>query len=158
MPESEIEDVYFFCNSFQYGSTLLQLPISSATKHPLSIIRSYRNFPLGQSSNSPFGICIAMHHLLRSILALLDLASMIVAISPLTQDTPRYSYNMTWPSPSISTIQQELGRRLSKKALIYFPGSPGYINDTARWAANTESNFSVVVVPGIDRDVAATVC
>ena len=59
--------------------------------------------------------------------------------------------------PSISTIQQELGRRLSKGALLYFPNSPGYINVPTRWAAESESNFSVVVVPAIDLDVAATV-
>lgn len=59
--------------------------------------------------------------------------------------------------PSISTLQQEPGRRLSKYASLYFPNISGYINDTERWAAETKSNFSVIVVPAIDRDVAATV-
>ena len=87
--------------------------------------------------------------------ALLNLVSIIAAIPSLSGYI--HSENFTWLSPSIPNIQQELGRRLSKNASIYFPGSPSYTNDTAKWAANTQSNFSVVVVPGIDRDVAATV-
>lgn len=92
---------------------------------------------------------------LRAILALLNLVRIIVAIPSLIGHTR--SDNFTHQPPNISTIQQELGRHLSKDASIYFPGSPGYINDTERWAPNTASNFSLVVVPAIDRDVAATV-
>ena len=96
-----------------------------------------------------------MHISLRLTLALLNLVSIIAAIPSLIGHI--HSGNFTWLSPSIPNIQQELGRRLSKNASIYFPGSPSYTDDTAKWAANTQSNFSVVVVPGIDRDVAATV-
>ena len=96
-----------------------------------------------------------MHISLRIISALLSLVSIIAATPSLIGHIR--SENFTWLSPSIPNIQQELGRRLSKNASIYFPGSPSYINDTARWAANTVSSFSIVVVPGIDRDVAATV-
>ena len=92
---------------------------------------------------------------LRVILALLSLIPIITAIPSFIGHTRSDSF--TRLSPNISTVQQELGRRLSKNASIYFPGSPGYISDTERWAPNTESNFSLVVVPAIDRDVAATV-
>ena len=89
------------------------------------------------------------------ILVLLPLVPSISAIPSLTQYIR--TDNFTWLSPSDSTIQQELGRHLSKNASIYFPGSPTFLNDTQKWAANTESNFSAVVVPATDRDVAATV-
>lgn len=92
---------------------------------------------------------------LRVFLAILNLVPILVAIPSPIGYTP--SDNFTHLSPNISTIQQELGRHLSKGASIYFPGSSSYINDTERWAPNTESNFSLVVVPAIDRDVAATV-
>ena len=92
---------------------------------------------------------------LRNILAIVNLLLIIAAIpSPIgllvvivLLDCHR----------AYATIQQELGRRLSKYASIYFPGSHGCINDTKKWAANTKSNFSVIVVPAIDQDVAATV-
>ena len=96
-----------------------------------------------------------MRILLGPVLALLNLFLVIAAIPSISGHIR--SENFTWLAPSIPNVQQELGRRLSKNASIYFPGSPSYINDTAKWAANTASNFSVVVVPGIDRDVAATV-
>ena len=96
-----------------------------------------------------------MHIHLPFISILLNLGPIAAAI--LSSVRQARDDNSTRLQPNISTIQQELGRRLSKNASLYFPGSPGYINDTDRWAANTESNFSVVVVPGIDRDVAVTV-
>ncbi|KAG8526291.1 uncharacterized protein KY384_000284 [Bacidia gigantensis] len=34
---------------------------------------------------------------------------------------------------------------------------PDFSNLTERWAANSNSNFSVVVVPAVDKDVVATV-
>ena len=95
-----------------------------------------------------------MYVSLQTISALLNLAPIIAAVPSFIGHTHD---NFTRLPPSISTVQQELGRRLSRNASIYFPGSPGYINDTERWAPNTESNFSFVVVPGIDRDVVATV-
>lgn len=87
--------------------------------------------------------------------ALPNLVSFIAAIPSLSGHI--HSKNSSRLSPSIPNFHQELGRRLSKNASIYFPGSPSYIDDTAKWAANTESNFSVVVVPGMDQDVASTV-
>lgn len=96
-----------------------------------------------------------MHISLQVIPALLNLLPLIAAIPSSLGHTRRD--DITALPLSVSTIQQELGRRLSKDALLYFPNSPGYINDTTRWAAQTDSNFSVVMVPAIDRDVAATV-
>lgn len=97
-----------------------------------------------------------MHTSLQVIVTLLDLVPLIAAIPSFIGHTR--SDNFTRLPPSVSTYQQELGPRLSKNATLYFPNSPGYINDTERWAANTKSNFSVVVVPGTAQDVAATVC
>lgn len=96
-----------------------------------------------------------MHTSLQVIVTLLDLVPLIAAIPSFIGHTR--SDNFTRLPPSVSTYQQELGPRLSKNATLYFPNSPGYINDTERWAANTKSNFSVVVVPGTAQDVAATV-
>lgn len=96
-----------------------------------------------------------MHIPLQLITVLLNLGP--IAATILSSVRKARNDDFTQLQPNMSTIQQELGRRLSKNASLYFPGSPGYINDTDRWAANTESNFSVVVVPGIDRDVAVTV-
>ena len=58
--------------------------------------------------------------------------------------------------PSKSIIQLGLGPRLSSEASIYFPNSPEFADYTERWSASTMSDFAVVVVPAIDRDVAET--
>ena len=97
-----------------------------------------------------------MHISLSVISAILNLNPIILAI-PSSIKYTRHN-NFTQLPPSILTIQQELGRRLSRNDTLYFPGSLGYIDDTERWAPNTESNFSVVVVPGTAKDVATTVC
>ena len=60
-------------------------------------------------------------------------------------------------SPRSSTVQLELGPLLSKNASIYFPNSAQFANLTQRWSAAVDPNFAVVVVPGIAKDVAATV-
>ena len=96
-----------------------------------------------------------MHVSLQFIPTFFNLLPLIAAIPSSIRHARRD--DITALPLSMSTIQQELGRRLSKDALLYFPNSPGYINDTTRWAAETQSNFSVVMVPAIDRDVAATV-
>ena len=84
---------------------------------------------------------------LQVMLGLFSLVPIIAAIPS----------SITYTLPNISTIQQQLGPHLSKNASLFFPGSTGYVSDTERWASNTESDFSVVVVPGTDKDVAATV-
>ncbi len=60
-------------------------------------------------------------------------------------------------SPRSSTVQLELGPLLSENASIYFPNSAQFANLTQRWSAAVDPNFAVVVVPGIAKDVAATV-
>ena len=59
--------------------------------------------------------------------------------------------------PRSSTLELELGPLLSKNASIYFPNSAQFANLTQRWSAAVDATFSVVVVPGIAKDVAATV-
>ena len=64
-------------------------------------------------------------------------------------------------SPSVSStiflVQSQLGPRLSNHATLYFPTSANYANLTERWSLSTKSDFAVVMVPGVDNDVAATV-
>ena len=60
-------------------------------------------------------------------------------------------------SPRSSTVQLELGALLSNNASIYFPNSAQFANLTQRWSAAVDPNFAVVVVPGIAKDIAATV-
>ena len=96
-----------------------------------------------------------MYVSLQIILALLNFMVIIAAI-PSSFRHARQD-NFTWLPPNMSTVQQELGHRLSKNASIYFPGSPDYANATEWWAVNDSPRFSIVVVPGVDRDIAVTV-
>lgn len=57
----------------------------------------------------------------------------------------------------ISVVQSQLGPRLSKNAALYFPNSPNFANLTERWSLSTKSDFAIVIVPSVDRDVAVTV-
>lgn len=59
--------------------------------------------------------------------------------------------------PSQRSLQVEIGRSLSKKAALYFPGQPEYKNLTTRWADNITPNFLVTVEVGTEEDVATTV-
>lgn len=59
--------------------------------------------------------------------------------------------------PSNSALQLELGSSLSKKAALYFPGQPEFMNDTTRWADNVTPNFVVSVEVGTEDDVATIV-
>lgn len=52
---------------------------------------------------------------------------------------------------------QELGRKLSCRAKIYFPGSDEFGAASARWSALGAPKVNVVVVPGTENDVAETV-
>ncbi|RYP89692.1 hypothetical protein DL770_004180 [Monosporascus sp. CRB-9-2] len=51
---------------------------------------------------------------------------------------------------------EELSERLSSKAQVYFPGSDGFAPATARWSALSTPEVNVVIVPGVENDVAAT--
>ena len=60
-------------------------------------------------------------------------------------------------STSVSVLQGQLGPRLSKHAALYFPNNPKYANLTERWSLSAKPEFAVVMVPGVENDVAATV-
>ena len=60
-------------------------------------------------------------------------------------------------APNISSIQQDLGPRLSQGATLYFPNSSQFEDATSRWSAYAEPQISVIVKPAIAEDVAATV-
>jgi hypothetical protein len=46
--------------------------------------------------------------------------------------------------------------KLSRSAMLYFPGSSGFMNATTRWSALAEPKVNVVVVPGTETDVVET--
>ncbi|RYP42549.1 hypothetical protein DL768_010321 [Monosporascus sp. mg162] len=52
---------------------------------------------------------------------------------------------------------EELFQRLSSKAQVYFPESGGSAAATARWSVVSTPEVNMVVVPGVENDVAATV-
>ena len=76
-------------------------------------------------------------------------------VVPTTLRTTIAEFTPLWPRSS--TLQLELGPLLSKNASIYFPNSAQFANLTQRWSAAVDASFAVVVVPGIAKDVAATV-
>ncbi|TQS33289.1 hypothetical protein Golomagni_06374 [Golovinomyces magnicellulatus] len=51
----------------------------------------------------------------------------------------------------------ELGKSLSNKAKVYFPCSEGFADAKARWSTLAAPDVKIVVLPGIEQDVAATV-
>ena len=94
-------------------------------------------------------LCIAPAILALSI-RLTTAAALPATLKPVVAD-------FTPLSPRWSTVQQELGPLLSKNASIYFPNSAQFANLTQRWSAAVDPNFAVVVVPGVAKDVSATV-
>jgi len=52
----------------------------------------------------------------------------------------------------------QLGKKLSKSAKIYCPGSPEFEKATTRWSVLAAPKVNIVVVPGTEQDVAKTVC
>ena len=60
-------------------------------------------------------------------------------------------------SVSRSDFEFQLGRSLSNKAAVYFPGESEFTNLTARWAENVTPDFVVSVLAGTEQDVATTV-
>jgi len=69
----------------------------------------------------------------------------------------RIPTDVTQLSPSVSTVQLELGPRLSNNASIYFPNNSNFAAANKRWSAAVDPTFIVVVVPSVDNNVAATV-
>ncbi|KAJ4002667.1 hypothetical protein NW752_002511 [Fusarium irregulare] len=51
----------------------------------------------------------------------------------------------------------QLGKKLSKEAKIYCPGSPEFEKATTRWSVLAAPKVNIVVVPGTEQDVAKTV-
>ncbi|KAM0559928.1 hypothetical protein ACHAPJ_003878 [Fusarium lateritium] len=51
----------------------------------------------------------------------------------------------------------QLGKKLSKSAKVYFPGSPEFEKATTRWSVLDSPKVNIVVVPGTEKDVAETV-
>ncbi len=92
---------------------------------------------------------------LQAALVLLSFfAVRIIALPQVMRQTP---IDFSPLPPSKSTVQLELGPRLSKGASLYFPNSSDFADYTERWSTSTESDFAVVVVPAMNRDVAETV-
>ena len=94
---------------------------------------------------------------LSVVLAVLELSiPLTIAVAVPATLKPTFT-EFTPLSPRSSTVQLELGPLLSKNASIYFPNSAQFANLTQRWSAAVDPSFAVVVVPGIAKDVAATV-
>jgi hypothetical protein len=87
---------------------------------------------------------LAFHaHSISALVVPLSLRSAASVISPLTLNAAQ--------------ILRELGPMLSSNASIYFPGSSEFANATERWSAFRGPSIRVVIEPGTDDDVAATV-
>ena len=98
-----------------------------------------------------------MHTISSSLVVAVSLFAQLALQIPLTlkrlpSDDQSFSI-----SARISVVQSQLGPRLSKLAALYFPSSPRYANLTERWSLSSKSDFAVVMVPGVDKDVTATV-
>jgi hypothetical protein len=52
----------------------------------------------------------------------------------------------------------QLVKKLSKDAQVFFPGSAEFVLATTRWSSLDLPNISIVVVPDTENDVAETVC
>ena len=94
-----------------------------------------------------------MYRAFQSLLVCLTILSSNVIAAP----PPLLPRDTTPASPSHSELENELGSSLSKKALIYFPGSAQFKNLTARWAENVTPQFLASVEPGTEEDVATIV-
>lgn len=88
--------------------------------------------------------------ILSIILAFLSFQAIAVPASFLPRD-------VSPALPNQRSLQNEIGRSLSKKAALYFPGQAEYKNLTTRWAENINPNFFATVEVGTADDVATTV-
>lgn len=91
---------------------------------------------------------------LISILLFSMLAESLFALPYIFQ---RAVEDTTALAPSAASVQQDLGRLLSKGATLYFPGSPQFANATSRWSAYAEPKIAVVVEATTAEDVSTTV-
>ena len=63
-------------------------------------------------------------------------------------------------SDAIGTCSEDLsqlGKKLSKSAKVYCPGSAEFEKATTRWSVLDAPKVNIVVVPGTEKDVATTV-
>ena len=98
-----------------------------------------------------------MYRILTAIVFVACLFVQIAAPVPFTLKRFPSADQSSSISTSVSLVQGQLGPRLSKHAALYFPNSPKYANLTERFSLSAKSDFAVVMVPGVENDVAATV-
>ena len=98
-----------------------------------------------------------MHSTLNFVVFVLELFFQLAASGSLPDVLKRNSSQIPPSTLNVSTIESELGPRLSKTASIHFPNNPDFSNLTETWSSATGSDFAVVVIPAIDEDVAETV-
>ena len=91
------------------------------------------------------------------ILSILSLVLGLLSFQAIAVPTPFLPRDVSPALPNQRALQNEIGRSLSKKAALYFPGQPEYKNLTTRWADNISPNFFVTVEVGTEDDVATTV-
>ena len=88
-----------------------------------------------------------------TLLSCLGFLSFSIAVATPTL----FARDETSASLSRSDFVFELGKSLSNKAALYFPGESEFTNLTARWAENINPDFVVSVLVGTEEDVSATV-
>ena len=98
-----------------------------------------------------------MYAILATLMVAIGLFAQVIAPEPLTLKRFPSGDQSTSLIARIAVVQSQLGPRLSEKAALYFPNNPSFANLTRRWSPASESDFAVVVVPGVDKDVAVTV-
>lgn len=91
--------------------------------------------------------------MLSTLLSCLGFLSFSIAAATPTL----FAREETSASLSRSNFEFELGKSLSNKAALYFPGESEFTNLTARWAENITPDFVVSVVVGTEEDVSTTV-
>jgi hypothetical protein len=91
-----------------------------------------------------------------------QLSSLVLALLPVLVAgviTPRYLQRapFTRRDLNVTSVETELGALLSPNATILGPGDPSFANTTVRYSTYAVPDIEVVVVPGIESDVAVTV-
>ncbi|CAL8580015.1 hypothetical protein XPA_005748 [Xanthoria parietina] len=94
---------------------------------------------------------------MATMLSILSLVLGLLSFQAIAVPTPFHPRDVSPALPNQRALQNEIGRSLSKKAALYFPGQPEYKNLTTRWAENISPGFFVTVEVGTEDDVATTV-
>jgi hypothetical protein len=90
--------------------------------------------------------------------AVAAMAALAIPATCLTMPVVRDTDGLGGNCPRGDADLQELGEKLSSTGKIYFPGSTGFEQATARWSVLDTPKVNVVVVPGTENDVVETVC